>query len=201
MKKCLFCSAPLTRHNRSREHVIPRWLLSHLEVQDERFIGKHWSYPNEPTIIFSERKHDFLSLVLGNACKDCNTGWMAQLEKDTRPLLEALLTGHSMMLTREQCNILARWTFKTAAAGNYSVSYKKIVTLEHIHQFFITGQLPENATVDFAWCYNARYSLDFGWQQKVRFIIKENDRVTKMGKLCYYPSIRPRLAQARLGTS
>jgi len=153
MRTCLFCSAHLTRQNRSKEHVFPRWLVSHLEAQDERFIGTVWTYPNEPTVIFNEREHDALSLVLGNVCQGCNTGWMARLEEDTKPLLEALCAGQSpIVLTHEQCNSLARWTFKTAAL-NYSANYKRIIPLEQIRQFYTAGRLPENGTIDIAFCY------------------------------------------------
>ncbi len=173
MKKCLFCSTYLSRQNRSMEHVVPRWLISHLEAQDERFIGKNWSYPNEPIITFSERAHDFLSLVLGNVCKACNTGWMAQLEEDTRPLLQVLMTGHSTTLTDKQCNILARWTFKTASALNYSVNFKKIIPLEHILEFFIDSRLPNNATVDFAWCYTERIHWFVGGNKKFALLSRK----------------------------
>ena len=154
MRTCLFCSAHLTRHNRSKEHVFPRWLVSRLEAQDERFVGTHWNYPNEPTVIFYEREQAALSLVLGNVCQACNTGWMAHLEGDTRPILEALWDGRSpTVLTHKQCIILAKWTFKTAATLNYSANYKRIIPLDHIRQFYTFGRLPENATIDLAFCY------------------------------------------------
>jgi hypothetical protein len=81
--------------------VIPRWLVSRFEVN--RVFGTHWNYPNEPTIISDEYEHAALSLVLGNVCQGCNTGWMAVLEEDTRPLLEALWEGRDhTVLSREQ---------------------------------------------------------------------------------------------------
>jgi hypothetical protein len=180
MRTCLFCSAPLTRHNRSREHVIPRWLVFHLKAQANRFVGTHWNYPNEPIVIFDEREQDLLSLVLGNVCKPCNTGWMAKLEEETRPLLELLLTGCSTVLTSEQCDILARWTFKTAAALNHSANFKRIVPLEQIRQFFTAGRLPENATVDFAWCYRVGIHWFVGGNKKFALL---SSKITKSQKI------------------
>jgi hypothetical protein len=167
MRTCLFCSANLTRKNRSREHVFPRWLLSHLEAHDEIFKGNIWTFPNEPTIIFDEREHDALSLVLGNVCKSCNTGWMARLEEDTRPFLEALSVDRSpMVLTNNQCIILAKWTFKTASTLNYSSNYKRIIPLDHIRQFYTSDRLPENATIDIAFCYQVGIHWVIGGNRK-----------------------------------
>jgi hypothetical protein len=154
MRTCLFCYTHLTRSNRSKEHVFPKWLVSRLKAQDEKFVGTVWTYPNEPTVIFDEREHDALSLVLGKVCEGCNTGWMAQLEVDTRPILEALWDARNPpVLTLEQCNSLSKWTFKTAATLNYSANYKRIVPLDHVRQFHAKHRLPENATVDLAFSY------------------------------------------------
>jgi len=182
MRDCLFCSTHLNRSNRSREHVIPKWLVSRFEVN--RCFGTHWTYPNEPIVILDEREHAALSLVLGNVCQGCNTGWMAQLEEGTRPLMEALWDGRSpTVLTFEKCNTIAKWTFKTAATLNYSVDYKRIIPLEHIRHFHTTGRLPENATVDLALCRRVGINWILGGNKRFVVISK---KITESQKRATY---------------
>ncbi|MFI5330875.1 MAG: hypothetical protein ACHQ2F_07540 [Desulfobaccales bacterium] len=94
------------------------------------------------------------------------------------------MPGRPTVLTLEQCNILARWTFKTVAALNYSSKYKKIVPLKHIRQFFITGKIPENATVDFAWCYSVGIRGVVGGNKK--FVTDQYRRLTDSQKDASY---------------
>ncbi len=159
MRACLFCNTPLTRKNRSREHVIPRWAVSHLGYIHERIVGSTLTYPNEPSVlsedseILNEREQSIDSLILGSVCVTCNSGWMSGLEVAARPILESLWKGVCpKMLGRNVCDTLARWTFKTAVTLNYASNYKKIIPLEQIHCFYNEGRLPDNSTVDMAFC-------------------------------------------------
>jgi hypothetical protein len=78
---------------------------------------------------------------------------MSGLEVASRPILEMLWDGVSpRFLDRETCDTLARWTFKTAACLNYACDYKRIIPLKHLHWFYDTGRLPDNSTVDLAFC-------------------------------------------------
>jgi hypothetical protein len=107
---------------------------------------------------------------------------MEQLEENARPILEALWSSRSPSptgLSSEQCDILARWTFKTSAALNYSVDYKKIIPLEQIHQFYISGHLPENATVNLAFCHRVGIRWILGGNKKYVF---QSKRITDTQK-------------------
>src|SRR5260370_32243270 len=35
VKRCMFCSTPLRRDNRSQEHVFPDWILRYFQIGDE----------------------------------------------------------------------------------------------------------------------------------------------------------------------
>ena len=155
MGTCLFCQAKLTKANRSKEHVVPRWIVRRLRCEDIGYLGQTLSYPNVPNKVLSQRTHEISGLIFGNVCKNCNNGWMSQLETDTKPLLEALWKPKSpTVLSPVQCLTLARWTFKTAAISNYSSDYKKIIPIQHIHDFNETQRLPANSTIDMAYCAN-----------------------------------------------
>ena len=155
MRTCLFCQAKLTKSNRSKEHTVPRWIVRRLRCEDDVYLSKTLTYPNVPNEVLAQRTQAITSLVLGNVCTNCNNGWMSQLETDTAPLLGALWKQTSpTILTPAQCLTLARWTFKTAATISYSSDYKKIIPIQHIHDFGTTQRLPENSSVDMAYCAN-----------------------------------------------
>jgi hypothetical protein len=46
-------------------------------------------------------------------CRQCNNGWMSELEQETRPLLEPMLHGETRILDADRQTLLARWAFKT----------------------------------------------------------------------------------------
>jgi hypothetical protein len=145
----------LNKSNRSKQHTIPRWIVRRLECEEDGYLSQTLTYPNAPHEALAERAHSINALVLGNVCADCNNGWMSLLEVDTTPLLEALWKPVSpTLLTPDECLTVARWTFKTAATVAYSSEYKKIIPIQHVHDFFNTQRLPTNSTVDLA--YGAR---------------------------------------------
>jgi hypothetical protein len=132
---------------------MPQWIVRRLECEEDGYLGQTLTYPNAPYEVLTERAHSINTLVLGNVCTDCNTGWMSRLEDDITPLLEALWKlGSPTLLTPDDCLTVARWTFKTAATVAYSSAYKRIIPIQHVHDFFNTQHLPPNSTVDLAYC-------------------------------------------------
>ena len=155
MRTCIFCEVRLNKSNRSKEHAISRWIVRRLEREEDGYLGLELTYPNAPYEVLAGRAHAINALVLGNVCEGCNSGWMSRLENDTTPLLEALWKPVSPTLfTPDECLTVARWTFKTAATVAYSSAYKRIIPIQHVHDFFHTQRLPANSTVDLA--YRAR---------------------------------------------
>lgn len=154
MKRCIFCDSILTNRTRSKEHVIPKWILENLEpgfTYDHT--GKWTTFPNKPEHIISVRNYSMLSSLLGGVCKSCNEGWMSNLETEFKPIFIALYDEQSpLILTRNQRTVIARWAYKTAITVNYSANYKKIVPLDQIHSFYQNNDLPQNIVVDVAFC-------------------------------------------------
>lgn len=183
MRACIFCKMLLTRENRSKEHVIARWIISALNYAKEPFYGRTLTYPNHPSVlneasdVINEREQSIESLVLGNVCVTCNNGWMSALEVAVRPILEKLWNGTSpRILSRDTCDTLARWTFKTAATANYACDYKKIIPAEHLHWLYEQGRLPDNATVDIAFCEPDGIHWVLGGNRKLVTFSKEHEK-------------------------
>lgn len=162
MKECIFCESTITKSNKSKEHVFPIWFLKLINPEFSNFLGKHTTYPNKPEEIFFEGNQDIYSLVLGNVCTECNSGWMSKLEEDTKPILLAVLDDSSpIILTNEQCFVLSKWIFKTVITLNYAINYKKIIPIEHVHNLYKYNLLPINAKIDLA------FSHDIGFHQLI----------------------------------
>jgi len=159
-KVCIFCGASIKRNNKSKEHVIPRWLIDSLNFHEIKLYGKGTSFPNVPEIIFNQSSYGIYSLVLGNVCKLCNTSWMAELENNTKPLLLAVLDDRSpTILSKEQCLILSNWIYKTAITLNYQADYKKIIPMKHVKDFYLNKKVPTNVNIDLAFCRE----IDLHW--------------------------------------
>jgi hypothetical protein len=177
MKNCIFCGIKITKSNKSKEHVIPQWLLELLQASDMVLSGKHSTFPNNPEIIFSQRNHKIYSLLLGNVCKICNNGWMSELENNTKPLMTAILNDRSpTILAKEQCLTFAKWVFKTAAVLNYAENYKKIIPVNHIHDFYLTNELPLNVKVDMAFCRDTGVNFLIGGNKQIATFQKDQNK-------------------------
>src|SRR6266536_830103 len=110
---CVFCN--LVAERWSEEHVIPKWLLNHLEItaQDQMFQG--FSDPNAKETT-KPRIHASWRLVEGRVCTACNSGWMSRFEDAVRPVLVDLIGQRRSLweLTAQESALVARWVVKTA---------------------------------------------------------------------------------------
>jgi hypothetical protein len=91
---CLFCGAP---GKMSREHVAPRWIKKLFpeiaDVDYERAFqsaGAEIETHRRPGAPFDQTVKDF--------CEECNTGWMAALERELEPILTPLMLDESASL-------------------------------------------------------------------------------------------------------
>lgn len=117
-KLCHFCGRPITG-KKSREHVFPRWLLRYLKSGRIHIRTSHFDQAGEETQV---REHTLNELVLGGVCRDCNHGWMSQLEQMARPVVQSLVFGNASLagLDAHQRFVLSRWALKTAITLNLS---------------------------------------------------------------------------------
>src|SRR5689334_20907656 len=130
---CLFCTKK-GAGILSKEHVIPRWLLNHLDLpqRDKLFQGVCSSNTNE--LITSPRIHSTFNFVQGHVCQDCNNGWMSRLEAVAKPLLIPLIDGHGKIedLSTTESAIIAKWTAKTAYMHSLTSPLKQPVISDHL---------------------------------------------------------------------
>lgn len=118
-KKCIFCDDG--NSFKSREHVIPQWLLKELDI-----FYKAGDFSETLTEITKDGELNLKNVVrqtknYGNyvspyVCDKCNTGWMSQLEGVTKPILLPLVKGTNSFgnLTKNEKLLISRWAIKTS---------------------------------------------------------------------------------------
>jgi len=143
---CVFCGE---RRARGKEHMIPRWLQIFIAGStSDHFMGSHVSMASAE--LLSTRRQPGESVVFGHVCQVCNGGWMNTLEVSAAGLLKDAVTngGSANTWGREDCELVARWTFKTAAMINAGSNYRRIIPPQHLRDFYEREQLPQGLVVD-----------------------------------------------------
>lgn len=126
---CWFCASETG--TRSKEHIFPKWLLTHYGAMDER-VQPHRVSMALGGVIASERgERPLRAHYNGEVCATCNNGWMASLEASAKPVL----TRHPLggRITEDEAAILARWFIKTAVNLNVSQPYRLLVEAPSRH--------------------------------------------------------------------
>lgn len=178
-KLCVFCADSLNSENRSKEHVIPQWLLNFLGIREEIIEPTHFSSDGKTQ---SKRNHTLEGLLAGQVCESCNGGWMSKLEQEAIPILKPLINGERIVveLTDRERQIMGRWTAKTAYALNSSSNYQKNVPLEH-YKFIRTNteSLPNKVSSFAQQHYGTR---PFYWIQSPIWILHgDSDKLDDIG--------------------
>jgi hypothetical protein len=170
-QKCIFCGSYFTIENqKTNEHVIPRWLLKWLGIQDIIINPSHIRPTGE---IVNSRSHSVENLVEGRVCITCNNGWMSRLELDTQPFLLDLMTGDRQVidLVESERFILARWMCKTSYVLNSSSNFPfKIPNIHYKELFKTTNSLPSNI---FVYAQQHHGERTFFWIQQPTWIIHD----------------------------
>ena len=87
-KRCIFCGSRVN----SVEDAIPRWLLRHHEhLYNKGPTSWTWGAIDDPV---HRRKGtwDGLAIRVRSVCNLCNNGWMSDLERETQPLMEPMMS-------------------------------------------------------------------------------------------------------------
>jgi len=109
-RECLFCG----RSPQTREHVFPNWLTSFFETElpDVKFTTEVFSSKGAKIGKWeTSGVNDTVKVV----CKNCNSGWMSDLEAAVKPILLNMFRGvKPLSFDDTQLQLLARWAYKTA---------------------------------------------------------------------------------------
>lgn len=150
---CVFCRQ---ERKRGKEHVWPQWLQEQVEGGTAL---RHETHCTLAGTRVTRRTLQNKSLVLGDVCEHCNSGWMSELECDAITVLRPLLSAPVILgsqLTTAGCVTLARWAFKTAIVRNWGTNYRMIVPAEHFALLHDKRSIAESTFIDLAVCPASR---------------------------------------------
>jgi hypothetical protein len=129
-KRCPFCLRRIPGKSSTQEHIAPRWLRKHPTVIDgyeRRQPGNRRQTLPGYLPIFGQgatihyvvpggRAVDHPLHMTTAVCRQCNNGWMSQLEDTARPLLYPMIDGGAAPQSDVAARTLARWSAKIAIA-------------------------------------------------------------------------------------
>jgi len=129
-KICIFCSVGLDASqlnlpaSQSKEHVFARWIRD--AVTNNRMTMYEGAEGQPLTQL---RQAPLSNLVNSRVCKECNNGWMEELESRTDPLAQRLFSGEDISnFSPAELECLSRWTAKTAAVLSFTTPQQKHVS-------------------------------------------------------------------------
>lgn len=114
-RRCLFCGRP----GSSREHIIAKWIGRTLKpdpIPGTVIRFRHEFANPEAGIGLREKSAANPAYYTRAFCRNCNTGWMAELENAVKPVLEPMLKGQRRLVTSVAAHTLSFWASKTILA-------------------------------------------------------------------------------------
>lgn len=130
---CPFCAGT---ESLSDEHIIPQWLIDSLGIRDMKIATTHMSTFGFP--ISRRGPMSMANFVNGRICRNCNTGWMSNLEAEVKPLVDGLmnLDMQAVSALQESRETLARWVIKTAIVLNHCSNYRPLIPSAHFRAIY-----------------------------------------------------------------
>ena len=137
---CLFCDRTLSTGTRSKEDVIPKWLLQHLGLGKQELIaGSHLSDLGIP--LSRPRIQGAHTILQGSVCDSCNNGWMSDLENQAASLIKEMSIGSSLVLAKDHLTVLSTWIFKTLALYHVTSNYRLLLPSQDF-RYLYENRLP-----------------------------------------------------------
>ncbi len=117
---CIFCGS---RKKRSKEHVWPDWMREYFPKMEGQSHNRETHTFRWETALGSKRvkRQGHLStLKIRAVCEECNSGWMSQLESETKPILKGILQNQPVEITEAKQETLARWITVKTIVGEHA---------------------------------------------------------------------------------
>lgn len=114
-RRCAFCGAVGKLH---KEHVFPDWIgrlwvpdltIRHTRGFEDRDGATEGAWFARP-----------FRITVTAVCKECNSGWMSDLEKEAAPILTPMIRGARRALSEDDQATVALWSVKTAMMAAFT---------------------------------------------------------------------------------
>lgn len=150
-KTCIFCASSLAQAGRSKEDVIPKWLLKHLGLDKSRDLIASSNLTDMGIPLQRPRIQGSHTILQGAVCESCNNGWMSDLETQAKPIVTKMCSGEALDLTQADCNLLSAWIFKTLTLWHVTSNYRELVPLRDFQFLYQNGAPPPGRHVEIAY--------------------------------------------------
>jgi len=179
-RKCLFCGNGVGHSSKSREHVLPVWLLESLGGKNsDIFQGTHMTFPG---LVRSHRRQGARTIVQGQVCRACNGGWLSQMENRVKPLIVSMNRDSKVALRSEELRLLGIWAYKTASLINITSNYRQLFTGRSFRSFYIERAPTQSYMVELGLALNAS-GTEMRWRQSNIQFLLVNDEQDVFGSL------------------
>lgn len=105
-RTCVFCGEHIAPGT-PPEHVIPDWIR---RLGPDGTLYQHKS--KRPGLLTHRSKR--IDITAKTVCRECNHGWMSDLETEASSILKPMLKGRLQGLSVERQMLLSQWATKTA---------------------------------------------------------------------------------------
>lgn len=133
MNACVFCGR--TGVKMTREHVFGDWISKYFIEElgidlngSAEIVNADGSATYYPITPFQQ--------TVNIVCKQCNEGWMSELEVSVMNRLKLMITGKSVMLRSNAQRNLAFWCAKTALVLDHLHPQSRIIPDLHFNEMF-----------------------------------------------------------------
>ncbi len=140
MAGCIFCGkSPVTA-----EHIVSKWIAPVLADDPRESLDpdKHIFFSRRGGIE-SQREWNQagVEFTAKCVCRDCNNGWMENIERRARPFIEPMIRGQEVTIPAEGQEAIAQWLTLKAIVDRYAQSPTYPVA-NNILQHFYTHHTP-----------------------------------------------------------
>lgn len=126
--RCVFCGRTDIA---KRAHVLPDWIS---KVAPVRGPGDRTAAAG-PTRITTPTGKLFNERVRRICQKECNGGWMSDLEKVAKPILTPLIQGKAATLSSDDQAVIGRWAALTAVMACF-IKPEYLPPADYLHVFY-----------------------------------------------------------------
>ncbi|MEL6960238.1 MAG: hypothetical protein AAGL89_14925 [Pseudomonadota bacterium] len=149
----------------SKEHFWPRWMhelmpdpkTASFTEQRIQIENNRESEPRKTRTRQGGTKNKTLRVV----CKDCNSGWMSELENEAKPILTPLILGDPIFLDDYHQSVLAKWITMKFMVVEHSYDNDHITLKSDRSIFFQSQTIPDYIRIRVAAHSDAFWSRAF----------------------------------------
>lgn len=147
MRKCIFCQGMAS----TLEDVWPLWLTRRFPSSDISFMEAELGGRK----LDKWRNKTVKLLPVRCVCEKCNGGWMSDLERQVKPIIESILEDSIKTIDVSSQTLIALWAIKTAMTlESCNTHRKRFYNDAQRRELGMISAIPERTSVWIAKCVN-----------------------------------------------